>query len=94
MFKMKKGSITAKSAVKNEFVPHSRYMTLDSNVMRKASWLESFGSITLGSSVAPTKLHVNCYGMRGDMYALAFDYRKGLDYLLARESTKKVKEAL
>lgn len=50
-----------------------RYMTIEPDPARGASWLESFGSITLGSYVVELNHRPVCGGLRGDMGALGND---------------------
>ncbi len=53
-----------------------RFMTLDVNVCRNASWLESLGALTLGAVIVPTVTNPHCNGLRGDLEALGKDYNR------------------
>jgi hypothetical protein len=61
----------------------SRFMVLDADVCRHGSFLESWGSVTLGALVVPTLPHPHCNGLAGDFQALAKDYRRVGKHLLA-----------
>lgn len=66
----------------------SRFLTLETNVCRSASWVESLGAVTMGSMVVSTIINPRCNGLRGDLDALGGDYRRVGNRFLASDSRK------
>lgn len=72
---MKKGSLRAPGFVrpgvsKSHF---HRFACLEAKPVRESSWLEAFGSITLGSAVLETNRHVISHGLKADCDAIGLD---------------------
>ncbi|NTG22014.1 hypothetical protein G6L00_16365 [Agrobacterium rhizogenes] len=54
----------------------SRFMVIDSDICRDASWLESFAVLTFGADVTLRIHRPVSQGMKGDIEALAGDFRR------------------
>ena len=70
MFKTKKHHI---GAAKRDT---SRFLTLEAHVCREFSWYETLGALTFGSAIVPTLPQPKSEGLRGDINAIAGDYRR------------------
>ncbi|MGN6585681.1 MAG: hypothetical protein ACTHJV_18455 [Rhizobiaceae bacterium] len=54
----------------------SRFLMIEPDVCRRASWYETLGAMTFGSIVVDTLPHPQGNGLRGDLEALGRDYRR------------------